>query len=464
MKRISHPGSRTALAALALLSALAAGCATSAPPSPRPEPIARVESVFAAPLRTWVEIGSGGAVVRAIITDPQAACPSIEIENDSVSRTYPMQVRSARQPNFEILICEANLPQGARSASIGGTPVPVPRQQLKKIAVIGDTGCRIKCDSNNKCTVQNCNDPRKWPFATVAAKVATEHPDVVVHVGDYHYRESACPPDEQKKCGGSPFGDNWPTWKADFFDPAALLLAAAPWIAVRGNHEDCERAGQGWFRFLDPGPVPSTCNDDPAPYGVPLPGLQLLVLNTSTAGKGPAGFYTKAYQDLNGLAAASPAPSWLVSHHPLWAFVQDKEKLVPVTDELQADSGNSLDANVRLALAGHIHLFEALAFAASPPRAPSVVAGMSGTKLDKPITDELVGQPIAGTTVSTAGTSDEFAYAIFEPQENGETKGWRLTVHDTGGKPVMVCEIAGDSLTCKTSMISAADLKTGGSR
>jgi len=449
MKRKSHPGLRTALPALVLIAGLAAGCATTPPPAPRPESVARPESVFAAPLRTWVEIGSQGAVVRAIVTDPQAACPDIEIENDSVSRTYGMQVRSARQPGFEILICEANLPLGVRSAAIGGTRVPVPPLKLKKIAVIGDTGCRIKCDDDGKCNVQNCNDAKKWPFARIAGKVAEERPDVVIHVGDYHYRESACPANEQKKCGGSPFGDNWPAWKADFFDPAAPLLAAAPWIAVRGNHEDCERAGQGWFRFLDLGPVPPTCNDDPAPYGVALPGLQLLVLNTSKAGKEPAGFYSKAYQDLNGLAAASDAPSWLVSHHPLWAFIQDKADLIPVTEELQKDSDNNLDAKVRLVLAGHIHLFEALAFAPSPPRAPSVVAGMSGTKLDKPITDKLVGQSIAGTTVSTAGTSDEFAYAIFEPHQEGNRKGWHMTVHDTKGTTVMVCEIEGDSLTCK---------------
>jgi hypothetical protein len=442
MQRRSHP----ALPALALIAGLAAGCATSAPPEPQPEPVTRLGSVFAAPLRTWVEIGSEGTVVRAILTDPKAACPDIEIENDAVSRTYRMQVRSSPQPGFEILICEANLPQGVRSAAIGGTRVPVPPRQLRKIAVIGDTGCRIKCDPGGKCDVQDCNDPkhREWPFAKVAATVALEHPDVVIHVGDYHYREAKCPDNEQKKCGGSPYGDNWPAWQADFFDPAAPLLAAAPWVAVRGNHEDCDRAGKGWFRFLDPGPV-TDCNDDPAPYGVALPGLQLLVLNTSAAGHEPPGFYSKAYEDLNGLAAASTVPSWLLSHHPLWAFVQGTPELIRATQELQKDSGNHLDANVRLVLAGHIHLFEALAFAASPPRAPSVVAGMGGTELDPPITDELAGQPIAETTVSTARTTRQFAYSIFEPQG----KSWHMTVHDTEGKTVMVCEIEGDSLACK---------------
>jgi hypothetical protein len=65
------------------------------------------------------------------------------------------------------------------------------------------------------------------------------------------------------------------------------------------------------------------------------------------------------------------------------------------------------------------------------------------------MTDKLVGQAIAGTTVSKAGTSDEFAYALFEPQEKGNRKGWHMTVHDTAGKTVMVCEIEGDALTCK---------------
>src|SRR3954451_7391122 len=106
MKAKSHPGSRTALlSTLVLIAGLAAGCATTPPPQapPAPESVARDQSVFAAPLRTWVEIGAEGAVVRAIVTDPQAACPDIEVEDDSVSRTYRMQVRSAPQPDFEIL-------------------------------------------------------------------------------------------------------------------------------------------------------------------------------------------------------------------------------------------------------------------------------------------------------------------------------------------------------------------------
>ena len=50
---------------------------------------------------------------------------------------------------------------------------------------------------------------------------------LIIHVGDYLYRESACPP-RDSGCARSPHGDDWPTWKADFFAPAAPALLAAP--------------------------------------------------------------------------------------------------------------------------------------------------------------------------------------------------------------------------------------------
>ena len=46
---------------------------------------------------------------------------------------------------------------------------------------------------------------------------------------------------------------------------AAPLLAVAPWIVTRGNHEECARAGQGWSRFLDVRPFAAAMScDDPA--------------------------------------------------------------------------------------------------------------------------------------------------------------------------------------------------------
>lgn len=104
-------------------------------------------------------------------------------------------------------------------------------------------------------------DTRMTLRAATAAKL---QPDLVMHIGDYHYRENACPSDIAG-CKDSPWGYGWDTWEADLFKPAAPLLAAAPWIVVRGNHEECARAGQGWFRLLDTQAYSAkrTC-DDPA--------------------------------------------------------------------------------------------------------------------------------------------------------------------------------------------------------
>ena len=86
-------------------------------------------------------------------------------------------------------------------------------------------------------------------------------------------------------CAGSPWGDNWTTWQADFYTPAAPLLAAAPIVLVRGNHEDCERAGPGWLQAagalgFDPaGPAPVHL----PLYSVDLGGLTLAVMDDATA-------------------------------------------------------------------------------------------------------------------------------------------------------------------------------------
>lgn len=417
---------------LLLVLGLTAGCATAPPPAaPAPGPA----------LRAWVELGSAGALARAIVAGPAAGCPDLATGGTSI----PMSPRAEPSADFEVLVCEAGVPPDAREASVGGIALPLPPREIRKVAVLGDTGCRIKCDSNGgNCAVQDCNDPAQWPFAAVARRVAAERPDLVIHVGDAHYREAPCPGDKQEDCGGSPFGDNWPAWRADFFDPAAPLLAAAPWVFVRGNHEECQRAGQGWSRFLDAGPYSASCDDDPDPFAVALPGLQLVVLNTSVAGSQPASFYEEAFQEVEALVRQSSSPSWLLMHHPLWALGEWNGALQPATGVLQQASGNELAPGIELLLAGHIHLFEALGFGDEPARPASFVVGMSGTALDGAIDLPLVGQPVAGAPVESAATWDGFGYALVVPGE----KGWDLTVHDVEGEAKLTCQVVGAALAC----------------
>ena len=110
-------------------------------------------------------------------------------------------------------------PPAARAASVQGKPLALPHNDPARIVVIGDTGCRIKAGK-----VQDCNDPEKWPFQRVASGAAQSKPDLVIHVGDYLYREEPCPPNQQASCGGTAAGDTWAAWQADFFEPARDLL------------------------------------------------------------------------------------------------------------------------------------------------------------------------------------------------------------------------------------------------
>jgi Calcineurin-like phosphoesterase len=120
----------------------------------------------------------------------------------------------------------------------------------------------------------------------VSKAITARKPDLVIHVGDYVYRESPCPKGD-RGCKSSPYGDNWPAWQADFFKPAAALLASAPWIATRGNHEICERAGAGYFRFLDPSLAnngsPPACTDLTPAYTATVAGRSFIVMDTMPA-------------------------------------------------------------------------------------------------------------------------------------------------------------------------------------
>src|SRR5205807_1157584 len=178
---------------------------------------------------------------------------------------------------FPIQICEARVPAAASRLAVGGIAMPTLPTRVRRIAILGDTGCRIAAKA-----LQDCNDPASWPFAAIAKAGAAMRPDLVIHLGDYYYRERACPVG-RAGCAGSPHGDNWPAWKADLFDPAGPLLAAAPWVVVRGNHELCSRGGHGWFRLLDPHPAGPDCLDRTEPYWLSAGGLAFLVFDSADA-------------------------------------------------------------------------------------------------------------------------------------------------------------------------------------
>ena len=382
----------------------------------------------------WVQLGPGGAAELRVVTSA-VQCPAAVIDGAQ----YRLAERAAPDTSFA-RICAVTIPSGARNAGLDRVPVPLPKPAPDRILVIGDTGCRIQ-GSNT----QECDDPEKWPFANIAAEAAMLNPDLVIHVGDYDYRESPCPIGNSG-CAGSLWGDNWASWNADFFTPATPLLSTAPFLFVRGNHEECSRFGPGWLRLLGPlsfaagGP----CAEHIAPYAVALKGMTLAVLDDANAPdvnapRNLVQVYRGDFAALNQMQG----PVWLLGHRPLSGYVRLPPGISAGGNQtlLMAMLDDGFPQNVELMLSGHIHAFEAINYAGKVP--PQLIAGNSGTKLDNAPTD-LSGINIGGLPVASGITLPGFGYLLL----TRSAPGWKVDVYDVHGVLARTCNFSARRLAC----------------
>ena len=489
------------MAALAAVAALH-GCGSddnngtgNAPATPPVTTPADAATDIANIQAAWVEIGDGNQAIARAITRyvPSAdagtngACPLLTV-NGTASRmtlrvapaTAPLRTTASapadsKPSEFPVSVCEATLPATATSAAIGTQALPLPKATPQRIVVLADTGCRLKKADN---AWQACSDTEAWPLASLAATAAGFNPDLVLHIGDYHYRENACPPDIAG-CQGSPWGYGWDTWQADLFKPAAPLLAKAPWVVVRGNHEECARAGQGWARFLDTRPYDATRScDDPAndatgnyadPYAVSLGGgSQVIVFDSAKAGKTALATndpqfiaYQKQFQTVATLAAKPGMTTTIfTNHHPILDFAPVAgANPAPGNLALQSVMSN-LNAQayyppgVQVALHGHVHDFQAINFASAHPA--TIVSGNGGDNLDVALPDPLPGGsvPAPGTTIDRITHHASFGFLVMDRRAAPST-GWQFKAYSKAGKLMATCDQTGNTLACdKTGFIA----------
>jgi hypothetical protein len=385
----------------------------------------------------WVQMAPGElAEARAVITG--TACPSITINGRAVA----MRLRAGASAGFPNLVCAATLAHGIQTASILGHDLPLPKAMPQSILIIGDTGCRIK-----GTTVQDCNDPAKWPFPHVASVAGKMTPDLVIHVGDYLYRESTCPAGNTG-CAGSPSGDDWRSWSADFFAPAAPLLAASPFVFVRGNHEECARAGAGWLRLLGPLAVDpkAPCTDHVAPWPLSLGNLTLAVVDDAHAPDiaAPDDLVTLYRADLSAVAHMTP-PVWLVMHRPIWGIVQLPFGIVTGGNRtmMAAQEPNGVPNAVSLLLAGHIHTFEAIDYDKNAP--PQIIAGEGGDLLDAAPRD-LTGRSVGALKITSGLSLPGYGFILFDRGR----PGWKVHVFSQDGKEEAICLFINRHLDCRT--------------
>jgi predicted phosphodiesterase len=404
--------------------------------------VALVHPASAKVLAQWVQLGPDtSASVRAITDD---ACPQVTFDGVAT----PMQVRA--EPNFKmdgvklsrfpVRSCEAPLPAGTKAAAIDGQALPLPHPDPQKILVFGDTGCRVLAPDQ----LQDCNDPVAWPFATIVKTAAEAKPDLVIHVGDYHYRETPCPADHAG-CAGTPAGYGWEPWNLDFFTPAAPLLASSPWVMVRGNHEDCSRAAEGWFRFLDRAPIESTCHNLTGIFVSKLGDFGIVNVDGAFAvdpKKDPDSLVATLRSQMGEIAGKIPADSWLISHRPLDAMRGEGDHDVVDNSVQEAAFGPDMSKSIHMLIAGHIHFFQANDFGGI--HAPQLVVGTGGDALEPMPPQAIGGATINGNRVVSSSTYSGFGYMMWEKQGTV----WNGTLYTTTGSKIGSCRLEGRSLTC----------------
>ena len=87
----------------------------------------------------WVEVGVDDALsIRAVVA-ADADCPPVTANARGVMRS-----RAEPDARLPIRICEAQLPAATTNLAVDAVPMPTLPATVHRIAVIGDTGCRLE--------------------------------------------------------------------------------------------------------------------------------------------------------------------------------------------------------------------------------------------------------------------------------------------------------------------------------
>jgi Calcineurin-like phosphoesterase len=392
--------------------------------------------ILAAVLSAWVQFAADGKPHVRVLA-PQS-CPAVTYDGGSMT----MRQRAATAQGFDDVVCDAPLPDGASNVSVEGTRLPPVPKAPRTIVVFGDTGCRMKDQEQ-----QNCGDIADWPFPKIAQTIAAVHPDLLVHVGDYYYRENNCPA-IMTKCVNR-WGDTSMSWNADWFSPGKPLFAAAPLVLIRGNHEDCPRGGPGWFRYLDGADTVTRCTttglDGSPPWAASFDGLRIVVTDSasdpsdSKADPARIAFYQASFRRAQTLVAGASGDAWFVTHRPPFANTNETRALLALRWNF---------APFDAILAGHVHDFEAINLTGYPGL---VVNGESGDDLDdagstaKYIRQETnQGKPAYAFGLPAPYATKQFGFAVYTKTATG----WAISLRDADGIERRACTLAKGLVSC----------------
>ncbi len=316
-----------------------------------------------------------------------------------------------------------------------------------RLAVIGDTGCRLK-ESKNNGSYQNCNISKEWPYPEITKSLSNETFDFGIHTGDFHYREQCSDP---KLCPAyaAHVGYGWGAWWDDFFAPSLELFKKSAWIFVRGNHEDCSRAYQGWA-ILSPvtKKITDACEKTELYQWIEMQDLVFINFdNSAFEDRSPLkpeqlnewsenlAKISDRIKKLNGKKEI-----WFLMHKPIAGFVPDSRDAEPVSlddNGLQVMKASKVLDQVDVFLSGHIHNQQIVP---TNKNSFQLIVGHSGSSLD-PFGRKLNLEKLTSITENKYS----FGYALFQRQG---FKNWDLVFKDTHGEKLMQCHLEKNKLNC----------------
>ena len=334
--------------------------------------------------------------------------------------------------------------------------------------------------SSDLSTIQDCNDPEAWPLARIATSIAAEEPDLIVFTGDFFYREVACPDDKTSECGGSPaplpgmpFKDSANGWSVDVFTPMSPVLRTAPILLARGNHEQCNRGGNGYFIYMDPR---TGTENECAPF-VGADG-SLKVRDSNLQPSYYADVQVAAKRNLRIVVVDSASPedctitvqvprervlfeqaqemardheSWLLIHRPIVGW-QPNDDCGPDGGWISADvtlASKGLLSEYQTIVSSHIHLAQAVNIPGIPGH---IIVGNGGSLLeDATFPVPAYGPDFPGVSYgapTSAWQEIRFGYTIATP---GSGMDWVMHMKDPGGVTYAECTLAAKRITCVDS-------------
>ena len=328
---------------------------------------------YAQPNPQWVQMVANDQLSVRVVLLNDDQCPKVSINDIPTA----MQLRAPKAVNFPA-VCELLVSRDTRSIKIQQQALPTLPNEVNRIAILGDTGCRI-----NKAKVQACNDAKAWPLYPLNANIASQSPDIILHVGDYLYRKTPCPVGD-KGCQGSPSGYNWGAWNADWFAPANSLFQSSVIAFSRGNHEGCDRAKNGWFRYLSPWEYPETgqpCAEMEKPYILKLKGVNYIMFDSNYGQDDHTSDAQLALykESIAQLKIDKNSTNIFLTHRPMWTYNKVKSKYY-YGNLTQQIAFKDLLPNHTLFVAGHAHYLEVLDMQTDYDQ---LIIGNSGTALVK---------------------------------------------------------------------------------